>query len=142
MVAQRGAKVPSKIWQAGSCERCRGLGYHGRTGIFEIWQLDEADYNAILTGMDEHALRRQVREKNHGTMLDDGLEKARQGVTSIDALRNVADLLSLHALVDGQNEKKSSATSTRKRSNGSSTTNGKSKNGSRKRSTRSKGSKS
>lgn len=94
-----GAKAPSRIWQAGTCAQCRGLGYHGRTGIFEVWQLDEADYDAILAGMDEHALRRQVDEKNHGTILDDGLEKARKGTTAVDALRHVPDLLPLHALV-------------------------------------------
>lgn len=95
-----GAKGAGRIWQARGCDHCRGLGYEGRTGIFEIWQLDEEDYEAILNGTDEHALRRLVHEKGYGTMLDDGLAKADEGITSVDALRRVPDLLSLRALAE------------------------------------------
>lgn len=109
-----GARVPQRIWQAGACEYCRGQGYRGRTGIFEIWQVNEADYEGILAGMDEHALRRQVHERGYGTMLDDGLQKASHGVTSIDALRSVPDLLPLRALAE--HDRKQAQSSPAKRS--------------------------
>ncbi|MFW6060669.1 MAG: GspE/PulE family protein [Phycisphaeraceae bacterium] len=131
-----GVKPPQRIWQAGACEHCHGQGYRGRTGIFDIWQLDEEDYEAILGGMDEHALRRQVHEKDPDTMLDDGLDKAKQGIISIDALRHVPDLLPLRALNEhtrkqasnsqgnSKRKKKRTTKSTSKRRSGKSANNG------------------
>ena len=136
-----GAKIPAKVWEPGACEHCRGLGYHGRTGIFEIWQLDEEDYDAVLNGVDEHTLRRQVHAKDHGTMLDDGLDKIGQGITSVDELRTVPDLLPLRALLEHDHKRANNQTRTRRKratngSKSSSASNGRS-NGSGKKTKRS-----
>lgn len=85
--------VPETIWHAGACENCRGLGYRGRTGVFEIWEVNEDDYQAILAGVDEHTLCKQVHRRGHRTMLDDAWAKAKQGVIALDEMRSVPDLL-------------------------------------------------
>ncbi|MEX0655700.1 MAG: GspE/PulE family protein [Phycisphaeraceae bacterium] len=84
---------PRNVWLKAGCGHCHGMGYHGRTGIFELWQLDEDDYEAILTGKDERAILRHLHQQGYRTMLQDGLEKAERGIIALDDLRAVPDLL-------------------------------------------------
>ena len=42
---------------ADGCSQCRNLGYHGRTGVFEVWRLTDTDYQVILRHEDERAIR-------------------------------------------------------------------------------------
>jgi general secretion pathway protein E len=69
------------------------LGYHGRVGAFEVWQLDEQDYQWILQDIDEHALRDRIMEKGHEPLLTDALKKAHEGVTTLDELRSLGNIL-------------------------------------------------
>jgi type II secretory ATPase GspE/PulE/Tfp pilus assembly ATPase PilB-like protein len=63
------------------CDNCRGMGYRGRIGVFEIWRLDEADYDHILTGWDERSL------------IVDGLIKAATGVTFVGELQAMGEVV-------------------------------------------------
>ena len=74
------------------CDNCRGMGYRGRIGVFEIWRLDEADYDHILTGWDERSLRRDLAEKGVRPLIVDGLIKAVTGVTSVGELQAMGEV--------------------------------------------------
>jgi len=78
---------PPTVWSAVGCPKCHGLGYIGRVGIFELWRLQERDYELILDHVDEHALRRHFYGTHSGSLLTDGLEKLASGVTSVAELR-------------------------------------------------------
>jgi general secretion pathway protein E len=78
-----GQPVPKQVWRASGCERCRGSGYHGRIGIFEVWRLDERTDELIGKHTDERTLRRLLREQGLGSLMDDALQKAAEGVTSL-----------------------------------------------------------
>lgn len=84
-----GKKVPSQVWRAKGCDACRGLGYKGRTGVFEVWRVRADDYGLILQYTDRKRLYEHLREQGHIFMLDDGLSKAAAGVTSLDELRGL-----------------------------------------------------
>ncbi len=89
-------------WRAVGCDHCGNLGYRGRTGVFEVWRLDEDDYRRILAGADERTLRRGLGEKGHGFLLDDALEKVRLGVTTVEELRGAGGFGALpHGSEDG-----------------------------------------
>lgn len=88
-----GREVPETTWVARGCSTCDGLGYRGRTGIFEVWQPDEDDYGRILRHEEEHALRLSLREREHPLMLDDGLAKVEQGITTLRELLRSGTLL-------------------------------------------------
>ena len=79
--------APKRVADASGCGQCGHIGYSGRTGIFELWRLNELDYDAILKHSDEHALRRALAEREHHSILVDGLAKLRAGVTSVSELR-------------------------------------------------------
>jgi type II secretory ATPase GspE/PulE/Tfp pilus assembly ATPase PilB-like protein len=83
-------RIPDHTWEPVGCAQCQNTGYRGRTGVFEVWHLDDDDYRRILEGADEHAMRRSLAERGLKSLLDDGLAKANTGVTSLEELRVMA----------------------------------------------------
>jgi type II secretory ATPase GspE/PulE/Tfp pilus assembly ATPase PilB-like protein len=82
-----GREVPERVWRAEGCDKCRGLGYLGRTGVFEVWRIDPEEYQLILEEADRRSLYHHLAERHHRFLLDDGLIKVRQGITSLSELR-------------------------------------------------------
>jgi type II secretory ATPase GspE/PulE/Tfp pilus assembly ATPase PilB-like protein len=66
------------------CEKCRGLGYLGRTGIFEVAIVDESVAAAITQEVSELELRQLLRSKGTLSLLVNGLRKVCDGTTSLD----------------------------------------------------------
>jgi type II secretory ATPase GspE/PulE/Tfp pilus assembly ATPase PilB-like protein len=85
--------IPEKTWAPVGCPKCDGLGFHGRMGVFEVWQLTEQDHTMILAHEEEQALRYSVSERGTPRMLDDGLAKAAEGLTTLRELLRAGTLL-------------------------------------------------
>jgi len=64
------------------CEKCRGGGYRGRMGIFELFLIDDEVRQMINTGLTTTLLRRRARELGMRTLREDGIRKVLAGVTS------------------------------------------------------------
>ena len=64
------------------CEKCRGNGFKGRMGIFEIFLIDDEVRGMINTGLTTTALRRRARELGMRTLREDGIRKVLSGLTS------------------------------------------------------------
>ena len=88
-----GMTLPDEAWRPAGCDRCDGLGFRGRTGVFEVWQPTAADHGLILRNADESRLRRALLERGETLMLQDGLTKAEQGVTSLGEVLRMGALL-------------------------------------------------
>ncbi|MFP4609620.1 MAG: GspE/PulE family protein [Thiohalophilus sp.] len=86
---------PSVVWQAEGCEHCHHTGYHGRTGIFELWRINPQEYQLLLDGADRRTLYRHLNERHHRFLIDDGLEKVSEGVTSLAELQAMGGLSTL-----------------------------------------------
>jgi type II secretory ATPase GspE/PulE/Tfp pilus assembly ATPase PilB-like protein len=73
-----------KFWRGEGCVRCKDSGYKGRIGIYEVLEMDKelADKISARAGADD--IRKFAAEKNMITMLQDGLIKAKQGITTIE----------------------------------------------------------
>jgi type IV pilus assembly protein PilB len=69
------------------CANCQHTGYKGRVGIFELLIIDELVRDAILERRTSKALR-QISIESTGliTLLEDGIVKATDGVTTLDEL--------------------------------------------------------
>ena len=78
--------VPEQAWHPQGCDECDGTGYRERTGLFEVVPIQQKIYDQILDGADEQTLRRGLREFQAGTMIDAGLAKAVEGITTIREL--------------------------------------------------------
>jgi type IV pilus assembly protein PilB len=69
------------------CSNCQHTGYKGRVGIFELLILDEFVRDAILERKPSKALREiSIESSGLVTLLEDGIIKAAQGVTTVDEL--------------------------------------------------------
>ena len=80
-----------KFLKGGGCEQCQGLGYKGRIGIFEVTTMNKEVENLILTGHVSEYDMRSISVK-HGmiTMIQDGLRKVVDGITTVEESFRVA----------------------------------------------------
>ena len=76
-----------EVWAAQGCDLCRGVGYRGRVGVFELWQVTEAEQSLLLDHASPAVLRDHLRESGFRTLANDGWAKAAAGVTSVPELR-------------------------------------------------------
>ena len=77
------------VWRAQGCDACFGEGYRGRTGIYEVVDIDGPLQALIHDGASEAALTGAAREQG-GSLLADGAAKIREGLTSIEEAARVA----------------------------------------------------
>lgn len=85
-----GSDIPVETFYEGKgCTRCRGTGYAGRIGIYELLVPNEKILEGISRGATLQDLRRMATDGSYTTLRDDGIEKVKQGITSIDALLEV-----------------------------------------------------
>jgi type II secretory ATPase GspE/PulE/Tfp pilus assembly ATPase PilB-like protein len=71
------------------CENCNGIGYHGRTGIFELLVMNDDLRQVLATTPKLDALRLAARKAKHRTLQEEGVLLVARGVTSIQELLRV-----------------------------------------------------
>lgn len=79
--AQVARATPMK---AVGCEKCRGKGYRGRMGIFEIFVADDEIRQMINRSATTIQLRHRCRELGMRTLREDGIRKVLAGMTTAD----------------------------------------------------------
>jgi general secretion pathway protein E/type IV pilus assembly protein PilB len=81
--------TPPTIYKPVGCKDCHNKGYKGRLGVHEILFMDE-DIDAVIAANGSKAeLKRVARKNGFKGMLEDGVQKVYQGLTSLDALTKV-----------------------------------------------------
>ena len=79
--------LPQSEWRGGGCDRCGSTGYRGRTGIFEIFLMNQSS-RSDLTG--DAAEERALEFSPSGPGLyEDGLRQVRAGVTTVEEVLRV-----------------------------------------------------
>lgn len=94
---ESGARIPKeelkklKFYKGGGCEECQGLGYKGRVGIYEVMTMTKGVEKLILTGhVSEYDMRDIANKNGVVSMIQDGLLKAIDGITSVEEVFRVA----------------------------------------------------
>ena len=83
---------PQVFYDAPGCEVCHGIGYRGRTAIYEILSVTEDMEKLILAGrISENKIQGSAVEQGMTTMAQDGLFKAQEGITSIAEVFRVTE---------------------------------------------------
>ncbi|HMV22305.1 MAG TPA: type IV-A pilus assembly ATPase PilB [Rhodocyclaceae bacterium] len=72
------------LYGPGGCERCKGTGYKGRVGIYQVMPVTEEIQRLILAGGTSLDIAAQALKEGVKDLRASGLLKARQGVTSLD----------------------------------------------------------
>ena len=71
------------------CEQCQGLGYFGRTAIFELLLVDDDLRQVLTTAPKLENLRAAARKAKHRSLQEEGVLLVARGVTSIQELLRV-----------------------------------------------------
>jgi type IV pilus assembly protein PilB len=66
------------------CDRCAGAGYKGRVGLFEVMEMSDTLRDSVVANAPATALRKQARLEGMVTLRESGLQKVREGVTTIE----------------------------------------------------------
>ena len=72
------------VYDRGGCMYCANRGFVGRVGLFEMLPVDETLSRRIVEGADEGGLLSELRVRGTPRLVDDALEKLRDGVTTLD----------------------------------------------------------
>ncbi|WP_036259492.1 GspE/PulE family protein [Methylocapsa aurea] len=77
-----GLKAGDSVFEPVGCERCGGVGYRGRNGVFEALELKDEVYELVGPHADAREIDRAARKAGMTTMIEDAIAKCRSGVTS------------------------------------------------------------
>ena len=66
------------------CDRCKGSGYKGRVGIYQVMPISEEIARIIMTGGNSMDIAAQADAEGVSDLRRSGLLKVRQGVTSLE----------------------------------------------------------
>ncbi|MCE5268194.1 MAG: GspE/PulE family protein [Planctomycetaceae bacterium] len=78
------------LYRPKGCEHCRGSGYKGRIGVFEVIRITNRMASLIQSKAALPELRTAAREQGMKLLLDSGLDKVRQGASSLEEVLTVA----------------------------------------------------
>jgi general secretion pathway protein E len=71
------------------CEQCQGVGYFGRTAIFELLVMDDEIRTVLTTAPKLETLRAAARKAKHRTLQEEGVLLVARGITSLQELLRV-----------------------------------------------------
>ncbi len=75
--------------EGAGCLECSGTGYHGRTAITELLDLSDTIREMIVNRRPTSEIKRAAREEGMTFLRDSGLEKVREGVTTLKEINKV-----------------------------------------------------
>jgi type IV pilus assembly protein PilB len=85
-----GLEPGQKLYRPKGCDACRGSGYKGRVGVFEVVRITPRMASLIQTRTPLPELRAAAREQGMKLLLDSGMDKVRDGITSLEEVLTVA----------------------------------------------------
>ncbi|HSD66108.1 MAG TPA: ATPase, T2SS/T4P/T4SS family, partial [Vicinamibacteria bacterium] len=73
-----------KVLKGKGCATCNGSGYKGRVGLYEVMEMTEGIRDLIMVGATPVEIKRKALEEGMLTLRMSGLEKIRNGVTTVE----------------------------------------------------------
>jgi type IV pilus assembly protein PilB len=84
-----GANPPKTIFHGVGCTECRGIGYHGRVGVFELLTINAEMRRLINARATEEEILTAARASGLSTLREQALELVREGTTTIEEVSRV-----------------------------------------------------
>jgi type IV pilus assembly protein PilB len=73
-----------KLYKGRGCATCNNTGYRGRVGLFEVMEMSEDIRELILSGASAMELRRKAIEEGMISLRASGMQKVREGLTTVE----------------------------------------------------------
>jgi general secretion pathway protein E/type IV pilus assembly protein PilB len=83
---------PATIYRAVGCERCAHQGYRGRVAIMELLRMNADLDELVARRAAVRELREAARAAGFRSLVDDGMRRVLQGVTTLEEISRVVDL--------------------------------------------------
>jgi len=77
-------------YRSKGCGYCKNTGFHGRLGIFELMVIDDKIRKLISTKASSEEIRKAAQEAGMRTLREDGLARARTGITTLEEVMRVS----------------------------------------------------
>lgn len=82
-------RLEQTLWKANGCEQCRGTGFRGRMGIYELLASNERVRELAIERAPSNIIKKAAMEGGMRTLRDDGWDKAIRGITTVDEVLRV-----------------------------------------------------
>lgn len=79
-----------EIYEPTGCDLCNHTGYFGRTGVFEIMEVNEEIRDLIAEGGSSEELENAAKRAGMCTLHDNGIRYVLEGITSIEEMLKVS----------------------------------------------------
>jgi general secretion pathway protein E/type IV pilus assembly protein PilB len=83
---------PTTIYRAGACERCAHQGYKGRMAIMELLRMTADLDEMVARRAPARELRNAARASGLRSLVDDGMRRVLEGLTTLEEVSRVVDL--------------------------------------------------
>lgn len=83
---------PEDVLHGTGCDYCRGSGYVGRSGIYELLVINDKFREMINRDSSMGNMRQVFRQSGCATLFDDGMRKVKEGVTTIEEVLRVTEV--------------------------------------------------
>ncbi len=83
---------PEELFHGKGCDYCRGSGYAGRMGIYEMLIIDDKFRDLINEDHSVNNMRRAFHQSGQPSLFDDGVVKVKQGLTTIEEVLRVTEI--------------------------------------------------
>ena len=94
---EKGRVETGQLYHGAGCDYCRGSGYSGRLGIYELLEVDEKFRDMINRDSSVSSMRHVFFQSGRRSLFDDGIIKVKQGLTTVEEVLRVTEIY-------GQNE--------------------------------------
>ena len=90
LIVDQVGNVPFEaIYQGAGCDCCRGTGFRGRVGIYELMHTDEEMLQDLSKNPPLQVLRQRAIERGLISLIDNTLDKLGKGVVGVEAVHDV-----------------------------------------------------
>lgn len=89
---ERAGGTPDQLVHGAGCDACRGSGYVGRVGIFELLLVDDKFRDMINKDSSVSNMRRAFHASGSASLFDDGMRMVKEGVTTIEEVLRVTEV--------------------------------------------------
>lgn len=89
VAAQRLCRLLCRACKGKGCSKCNSTGYHGRTAIIEVLSIDDKIREMIIDNASVDDIRKYAVSKGMKALREDGMEKYKQGLTTLEEVTRV-----------------------------------------------------
>jgi type IV pilus assembly protein PilB len=97
-----GANPPKTMYQGVGCAECRGIGYLGRVGVFELLTMNSEMRRLVNARATEEEILNAARASGLSTLRDEALRLVREGMTTLEEVSRVFHEIEVPALQPGE----------------------------------------